>query len=213
MIARTARRTIQSLIGVNYYLIYFREYHSTEDGEYIARCSSNPRDMMIAPNLHRTAPQRGSVRLAAGHRARMRNYKPDLPFKIELLVTGDEQQEFHEAWRLALSVLGNDHEFSQTCLASLAVVMLRFGSSNVVLEIWDDGQGFDVPKILKFLSLAQAFGMVGIQEVVEAVRVNFHALAPRMALVCAVISIKKAATQEVRKMIRSRFILQMTILL
>ncbi len=201
MIARDLHdRTIQSLIGVNYSLNTFREYHSTEDGENIRTVQLQIRETI--DDLRRICtelrPQTLDLfGLLPAMRARIEELQPDLPFKIELLVTGDEQQEFPEAVAFALYRV-----FQETIMnirkhakASLAVVMLRIGSSKVELEIWDDGQGFDVPKNLKIFSLAQHFGLVGIQEVVEAVSGKFSIRShpDDGCSVSAVIPIKKAA--------------------
>ncbi len=170
--------TIQSLIGVNYSLNAFRSKHAGEYADKIQTVQLQIRETIdeLRRICSELRPQALDLfGLLPAMRARIEELQPNLPFNIEFLVTGDEQYEFPEpvafaVYRVFQETIINIRKHAH---ASKVVILLKVGHKDVEIEIWDDGHGFDVPTNLKSFSLNQHFGLVGIQETVEAVSGQF----------------------------------------
>ncbi|MEX0821607.1 MAG: two-component regulator propeller domain-containing protein [Rhodothermales bacterium] len=119
-------------------------------------------------------PSLGPFGLEKAIRAHMRTIMRSQPNMNATLDLAPDRQELNEHLRHSLFRIYQSAITNVIRHADASNVLVRFelDDSGVLLEITDDGRGFNVPKSLLTLARSQHFGLLGISEWAEAIEAN-----------------------------------------
>ena len=160
--------------------------------EVISRTPADPENEKLLDDLHliidSTAedlrilcgelrpPSLGPFGLEKAIRAHVRDVKkshPDLNLTLELTPDGQALSEHlrHSLFRIYQSTMANVFRHAE---AKNVAIRFQLFDGRVVLEITDDGKGFEVPKSWLTLGRSQHFGLLGISEWAEAIEADLQ---------------------------------------
>jgi signal transduction histidine kinase len=170
---------IQSLVGVNYRVAEMRVDLKTIQDNTLVETQDEIRRVMtdlrqICADLR--PPSLDVLGLTNAIQAKATEIEDGAPFKIRVMIEGNEDQEISEEvklciYRLVQESLINVQKHSD---ADHVEVWVQITSEKIMVSITDNGVGFEVPERFGELTQEKHFGLVGLKEMVEAVSGEFQ---------------------------------------
>lgn len=166
-------RSIQTLAGLNYQLADLR---AEVDGESRQRLSRTMQTLQaVASDLRQVCTELrpaglDSLGLAATIQARVAELQTQVPFDLNLSLDEKlEKIQISEAFSLCLYRFFQEgiRNIQKHASAEWALVSLEVEDDAILINVEDDGQGFDMPVEFGRLVAGQHFGLVGLREQVE----------------------------------------------
>ncbi len=170
---------IQSLVGVNYRVAEMRVDLKTIKDSTLVETQDEIRRVMtdlrqICADLR--PPSLDVLGLTSAIEAKAAEIEDGEPFRIRVMIEGNEDQEISEEvklciYRLVQESLINVQKHSD---ADRVEVWVQITSEKIMVSITDNGVGFEVPERFSELIQEKHFGLVGLKEMVEAVSGDFQ---------------------------------------
>ena len=165
---------IQSLAGMNYQMAEIRTHLSGAQDDSLVKAQTEIQRLIgvlrqICNDLR--PPTLDVLDFYEAIQTKVSEVEENAPFKVRVFIEGNEQQEMGEdvklcIYRLIQESLINVQKHSQ---ADHVEVWVQVTSERITVMVTDNGNGFMVPDKLELLVPDRHYGLIGIQEMVEAV--------------------------------------------
>ena len=166
---------IQSLVGVNYHLSDYRKKENKSFSQDLFSIQSEIRNVISDVRLicsELRPPALDAIGLIPTIRSMIADLNEGAPYSISFEVTGDESINLSEQVTLCIfrffqEAMRNVQKHSLANIVSVKFLIKPEDSFD--LTIIDDGQGFVLPEHLGKFAATKHFGLIGIEEQVEAI--------------------------------------------
>jgi signal transduction histidine kinase len=165
---------IQSLAGMNYQMAEIRTHLSGAQDESLLKAQTQIQGLIgvlrqICNDLR--PPTLDVLDFYEAIQTKVSEVEENANFKVRVVIEGNEQQEMGEdvklcVYRLIQESLINVQKHAQ---ADHVEVWVQVTSEQITVMVTDNGNGFTVPEKLELLVPDKHYGLIGIQEMVEAV--------------------------------------------
>lgn len=168
-------KTIQTLVGLNYQMANARAEMSAENAEKLVLIQDQLRAALndlrqVCADLR--PPALDSLGLIPAIHSRISEFEEQVPWRITFESEGVEEEDLPEEISLCLirflqEALVNIQKHSR---ATEVHIQLQHTGDRILFKVKDNGVGFTLPTRLSAMIQEHHFGLVGLQEQVEAVQ-------------------------------------------
>ena len=170
---------IQALVGVNYQIAEIRVGLNDKQEEDIVKTQSQIKELIgelrqICADLR--PPTLDVLDFSEAIQTKVAEIEENASFRARVFIEGNEDQDICEDVRLCIyrfvqESLINVNKHAQ---ADHVEVWVQVTSEQVTVMVTDNGTGFEVPNRLEYLVSDRHYGLIGLQEMVEAVNGNLQ---------------------------------------
>lgn len=170
---------IQTLVGVNYHIAQFRDVVPPDKLELPNQILSQTKELVkqlrqICYDLR--PPSLDSLGLFTAIHSKAEEFQEGTGLIVRVKIVGNETQEIPEEVKLCL------YRFVQESLVNIqkhagadhVEIWIQVTSEFLKVSVTDNGVGFDVPQNLDDWHQERHFGLIGLEEMVEAVNGRFE---------------------------------------